>query len=257
MKQNHDKKGSERLLKNLEKIGLTEKEARIYVYLVGRTLEVGSSKIVTATGLHGQYVYTALESLEGKGLVKHVIKNNRKKWSANPPARIESLIDEKRIVANEARDMLEKMFGHQYEQEFEVYQGEDQFVANELKMIEEAEKDSFIDIIGGGGDKFKETLGESHEFYDKKSIEKNIAVRYIGTGEQQNYLERVKGSRVNFDFRIMPKFNNSSVNTLIYPDQIQFQIYGDPVLVFEIKNEQIARDYRTFFDSLWNLCGEH
>lgn len=255
MKQNLDKKGNELLLKNLEKLGLTEKEARVYVYLVGRTMEIGSSKIVSATGLHGQYVYTALESLENKGLVKHVIKNNRKKWSANPPVRLESLVDEKRIVANTVRDTLEKMFAHQIEQEFEVYQGEDQFVANEFQMVEEAEKDSFIDIIGGEGSKFPELLGESRGLYNEKSLEKNITVRYIGTTEQKDYLEKTKTSRRNFDFRIMPGFNKSSVSTSIFPKSIQFQIYGDPVLVFKIKSEQIAQDYRTFFESLWGLCG--
>ena len=71
---------------------------------------------------------------------------------ANPPARLDSLIEEKRMVANEARDTLERMFTHQREQEFEVYQGNDQFVTNEFQMIEEAEQDSFIDIIGGEGE---------------------------------------------------------------------------------------------------------
>lgn len=256
MKQKLDKKEDKPLLNNLEKLGLTEKEARVYVYLVGRTQEVGSSKIVTATSLHGQYVYTALESLESKGLVKNVIKNNRKKWSANPPARITSLVDEKRIVANSVRDTLEKMFVHQVEQEFEVYQGEDQFVANEFQMIEEAEQDSYIDIVGGEGNTFAQLLGENRRLYNEKSIGKNIKVRFIGTGAQQSYLEATKKSRPNFDFKIMPGFNTSKVSTSIYPNHIQFQIYGDPVLVFKIKSEHIARDYRTFFESLWGLCAE-
>lgn len=257
MKQNLDKKEDRHLLKNLEKLGLTEKEARIYIYLVGRTAEIGSSKIVNATGLHGQYVYTALESLQNKGLVKHVIKNGRKKWSANPPTRIESLIEEKRIVANSVRDTLEKIFAHQHEQEFEVYQGEDQFVANEFQMIEEAEQNSFIDIIGGEGSTFRELLGENRRLYNEKSIGKNITVRFIGTNDQKGYLEKTKNSRPNFDFRIMPGFNKSSVSTSIFPKHIQFQIYGDPVLVFKIKNERVAQDYRTFFESLWTLCAKH
>jgi sugar-specific transcriptional regulator TrmB len=255
MKQNLDKKEDRDLLKNLEKLGLTEKEARVYIYLVGRIQEIGSSKIVSATGLHGQYVYTALEALEGKGLVKHVIKNNRKKWSANPPKRIESLIDEKRIVANSVRDTLEKMFAYQIEQEFEVYQGEDQFIANEFQMIEDAEQDSYIDIIGGEGNSYAKLLGEDRKLYNEKSISKNISVRFIGTAEQKGYLTETKKTRPNFDFRIMPGFNTSKVSTSIYPNHIQFQIYGDPVLTFKIKSPHIAQDYRTFFESLWALCG--
>lgn len=254
MKQNLDKKEDRQLLNNLAKLGLTEKEARVYVYLVGRMQEVGSSKIVTATSLHGQYVYTALEALENKGLVKHVIKNNRKKWSANPPARITSLIEEKRMVANSVQDTLEKMFAHQVEQEFEVYQGEDQFVANEFQMIEDAEQNSYIDIIGGEGNTYAKLLGDDRLLYNEKSIVKNINVRFIGTTEQKDYLEATKKSRAHFDFRIMPGYAESKVSTSIYPNHIQFQIYGDPVLVFKIKSPEIAQNYRTFFESLWALC---
>ncbi len=254
MKQTLDKKEDRQLLNSLAKLGLTEKEARVYVYLIGRTQEVGSSKIVSATNLHGQYVYTALESLQNKGLVKHVIKNNRKKWSANPPVRIISLVDEKRIVANSVRDTLEKMFVHQMEQEFEVYQGEDQFIANEFQMIEDAEQNSYIDIIGGEGNTYARLLGDDRRLYNEKSIAKNINVRFIGTKEQKEYLEKTKSSRPHFDFRIMPGFNTSKVSTSIYPNHIQFQIYGDPVLVFKLKSAHIAHDYRTFFESLWKLC---
>jgi sugar-specific transcriptional regulator TrmB len=257
MKRILDKNKDKTLLQNLEKLGLTEKEGRIYIYLVGRPQEIGASKIVSATKLHGQYVYTALESLEEKGLVKHVIKSNRKKWSANPPMRISSLVEEKRIIAHGVQDTLEKLFVRPTGQEFEIFQGEAQFVANEFQMIEEADRDSFIDIIGGEGSRFRELLGEDSRLYNEKSIGKNIMVRYIGTEEQRDYLARTKDNRPNFDFRIMPGFTKSAVTTSIYPKVIQFQIYGDPVLVFKIKSDHVAKEYRVFFESLWQLCEKH
>ncbi|MSU74313.1 hypothetical protein EXS57_00870 [Candidatus Kaiserbacteria bacterium] len=160
------------------------------------------------------------------------------------------------MVANEMRDTLERMFTHQREQEFEVYQGEDQFVTNELQMIEEAEENSFIDIIGGEGSRFAELLGENRRLYNERSVGKKIMVRFIGTTDQKEYLEQTKMKRLNFDFRIMPNFQKSIVSTSIYPKDILFQIYGDPVLVFKIKSEHIAREYRTFFESIWDLCKE-
>ena len=158
------------------------------------------------------------------------------------------------MIAHEVRDSLENLFARQHEQDFEIYQGEDQFIINELQMIQEAETNSFIDIIGGEGSTFAKLLGENRELYNKESVAKNIAVRFIGTEEQRGYLEATKKSRVNFDFRIMPGFGTSKVSTSIYPKNILFQVYGDPVLVFKIKSEQIAKDYRIFFDSLWELC---
>jgi len=250
--QNFDKN----LVANLQKLGLSEKEASVYVYLMARDNEVGSSKIILATKLHGQYVYNALANLETLGLVKHVLKNGRKKWSANPPHRLESLIESKRIIANQVKDALEKLTTRDESQEFEVFQGEEQFLANEFQMLEEAEVGSAIYVIAGKGDRFSEILGDERRQYNAKGLEKNINVKYIGTFDQLDYLKKVKTTRPNFEFRIMPGLHTSSVSTSIHESSILFQIYGNPILVFQLKSKQIADDYRSFFESLWDLCEE-
>jgi sugar-specific transcriptional regulator TrmB len=250
MNKNLDKK----IFSNLEKLGLSSKESEVYLYLMARDGEVGTSKIIQSTGLHGQYVYTALDSLERMGLVKHVIKNGRKKWSGTPPSRIESLVDEKRIIANQVKDSLELLFKKSSGQEFEVFQGEDQFVTHEISMLEEAPENGTIDIIGGDGDKFQELLGEEKRSYNKLGLDKKIMIRFIGTQEQEEYLKQVKVTREYFDFRIMPGFNKSNISTSIHSHAILFQIYGNPVFVFKIKSEEITNGYRTFFNSLWELC---
>jgi len=50
------------LLKKLEELGLTEKEGLVYMALLPRQ-DTGSSKLIRATGLHGQFVYDALAHL--------------------------------------------------------------------------------------------------------------------------------------------------------------------------------------------------
>ncbi len=256
-KKKYDKNGNQMLVLNLEKLGLSEKEARVYLYLIERTVDVGTSKIITGTGLHGQYVYLVLESLQNKGLVKHVVKNNRNKWSANPPARIGSLIEEKRVLANTVQDALEKLFARPDAQEFEVYQGEEQLVAAAFQMIESAMPNSTLSVIGGEGSRFSEMLGEERRPYNKIGLDKNVTIRYIGTEAEKEYLTWVKNRRELFDYRIMPGFKKSTVSTSIYPHAILLQIYGDPILVFKIKSEQVAQDYQLFFESLWDLCGTH
>ena len=76
MSKNIDKS----LINNLEKLGLNHKEALVYIDLLTKQRPVGSSKIVHSTGLHGQFVYDSLYSLEDKGLVKHSVANGRKKF---------------------------------------------------------------------------------------------------------------------------------------------------------------------------------
>lgn len=250
----YSKKFDKKLVEQLESLGLSSKEALVYIYLSSRDGEVGSSKIILATGLHGQYVYNALENLEQNGLIKHVVKNGRKKWSANPPQRIESLIEGKRMIANQVKDALDLLSKKPDQQEFEVYQGEEQFVAHEFDMLNIAPENSTICVIAGKGDRFSEILGDSRRPYNATGLEKNISVHYIGTADQVDYLKWVKKKRANFEYRIMPGLHTSSVSTSIHDGAVLFQIYGNPLLVFKIKSKEIADNYRSFFSSLWDLC---
>ena len=54
------KKGTSPNLTGLESFGLSENEARVYLYLLERGAEVGGSKVAFGSDLHRQYVYTAL-----------------------------------------------------------------------------------------------------------------------------------------------------------------------------------------------------
>src|SRR3989344_1184734 len=93
-----DDTGNKDLLNKLQELGLSEKEAAVYLALLPRQ-DTGTTKLIRATGLHGQFVYAALAKLEDLGLAKHVIQGGRKKFSANTPNRLMSLVEEKRLSA--------------------------------------------------------------------------------------------------------------------------------------------------------------
>ena len=76
-----DQSENRELLKGLESFGLSEKEAAVYLALLPYR-DIGSSKLVAATGLHKQFVYNALARLEEMGLAKHVIVRGRKNGKA-------------------------------------------------------------------------------------------------------------------------------------------------------------------------------
>src|SRR3989338_11050127 len=104
-----DEKRNEPLLKKLEDFGLNNKEAQVYLALLPHR-DIGSSKIIRATGLHGQFVYDALNRLEELGLAKNVVQNGRKKFSANTPSRILALLEEKKLSAQSVVRQLQERF---------------------------------------------------------------------------------------------------------------------------------------------------
>lgn len=240
------------LQKQLESIGLSEKESRVYLALLPRR-DVGSSKIINATGLHGQFVYDALERLEQLGLAKHVIANGRKKFSANPPLRLLSIVEEKRLAAQNIARQLQDRYSGKHEQDFEVFQGESAFMMHQYDMLERVAPDSEVQAICGPSERFLFTLGAEAEDFERRRIEKRMSVRYIGMEPQRQALTEMRQWRKLWEFRIFPGQSTGLVDTDIWPDNITFNIFGDPILSFTITNKVVADGYREFFESLWNL----
>jgi predicted DNA-binding transcriptional regulator len=245
-----DKVSDKELFKKLEEIGLTEKEARVYIALLSNQ-NSGSSALIRATKLHGQFVYAALERLEELGLAKHAVQNGRKKFSANPPLRLLGLVEEKRMAAQTVAQALENRFTGQSGQDFEVYQGRSAFVAHELALLGEAPKGGALDIIGGGGNNYMDTMGFEMNEYEKRRIEKDIAIRYVSSPAQGPYLQIMAQNRPNFEYALFPNLQNGLVDTHIWPDKVTINTFGTPPLSFMIKSADIAFSYKGFFEALW------
>ncbi len=242
------------LLKKLSELGLSDKEARVYLALLPRH-DVGSTKIIRATGLHGQFVYDSLARLEEMGLAKHVIQNGRKKFSANTPMRIISLLEEKRLSAQSVVRQLQERYSGKYEQNFEVFQGENAFRAHQYDLLERVPQDSEALAICGPTENFLATFGdgESDEF-EKLRIKKGLRVRYIGMESMRERLTEARKWRKLWEFRILPGGTSTGlVDTDIWPDNITFNIFGNPVISFTLTSKVIADGYKEFFESLWNL----
>jgi predicted DNA-binding transcriptional regulator len=253
MSENTDKILDSDLLKQLESIGLSDKESRVYLALLPRH-DVGSSKIITATGLHGQFVYDSLDRLEKFGLAKHVIQNGRKKFSANPPIRLLSIVEEKRLAAQNIARQLQERYSGKHEQDFEIFQGESAFLMHQFDMLEKVEKDQEALAICGPTERFLATLGEGEtDEFEKLRIKKGLRVRYIGMEPMRERLAEMQKWRKLWEYRIFPGESTGVVDTDIWPDNLTFNIFGDPILSFTITNKLVADGYREFFESLWKL----
>lgn len=238
------------LLKQLSALGLQEKESRVYLALLPRQ-NVGTSKLIRATGLHGQFVYNALERLEVLGLAKHVIERGRKKFSANPPQRLLALVDEKRLTAQAIAQELEHRFSGAHQQDFEIFQGENAFVAHEFRLLEEMPEHCTVNVIGGGGSHYINMIGAKIDEYERLRNARDIHVRYISSAGQSASLIKMAKTRCNFEYRIFPHLEKGFVDTDIWPDKVVLNFFGNPLLSFTLTNREIASSYLQFFEALW------
>jgi len=252
MSNNYDKK----LLSDLESLGLNEKESLVYIDLLEREKPTGSTKIVLKTGLHRQYVYNALYSLEEKGLIKHSVVNGRKKFEANSPSRLTSLIEEKKKTAKNAVEMLSTFVKKSPGQEFEVFQGEDAYVQRQFNALDQMPSGSEMLVISTvWGDLFTKARPDFFHEYEKKRKEKNISVRFVlseGLGEKAR---ESKANRYKNDYRLLPD-HESYGGICIFNEFVDFYMLGNPIILFSLKNKTIAKGYRNYFEILWKLAKE-
>jgi predicted transcriptional regulator len=250
-----DKQKEAEVLSGLKSLNFDEKKAAVYLALL-HLGQVGSSKIVNATGLHGQFVYLALAKLEEKGFVQHVIVGGRKKFSAKSPALLVRVAEEKRIQAEVLSSKLSEIMVLPPEQTFEVYQGQEAYVAHEFAMLRQTPENGELLVIGGAGDRFNECMGEKLREYSSLQIKKNISIRYIGSEDQRPTMSETHGRRKNFKVRYLPGLFTGQVNTNVWPGSLGFNLYGDPVTRFTVFSKTMAESYAQFFETLWKLARE-
>src|SRR3989344_9185969 len=96
------------IVENLQKAGLTEGEAKIYLAL----LKLGSSTsgpIIKESKVANSIIYRILDSLIEKGLVSYIIKEKTKYFRAAEPNKIIEYIEEKKEKLEESKDSIQKM----------------------------------------------------------------------------------------------------------------------------------------------------
>jgi HTH-type transcriptional regulator, sugar sensing transcriptional regulator len=239
------------LEKDLIKLGLEEKESRIYLAL----LELGEAniqQIAKKSGIKRTTVYDILESLKYKGLISSITKHKKSHFSAEDPRTLEEKLDErkntlKRImpellsIANALDKKPKIRFFEGTEGIKEVYKDTLKYPSGELLAWVSDEAVTVFDKY------FLE------EYYLPKRIEKKIWVRAIGpeSTEMQNYK--------NLDEKSLRKTKIISANQ--FPIEVEINLYGKnkiAIMSFSekigliIESQKIYTTLKSIFEMNWN-----
>jgi sugar-specific transcriptional regulator TrmB len=238
---------------DLQELGLDKNEAIVYLSLL-KLGEVGASKIVRDTSMHGQTVYDALYNLESKNLVRHNVEKGRKKFLAQSPSILIDLIERKKKVASEIVEKIEQKFSTLDFQDIEILKGQESFISNEFKILKEMPEDSILLVFGGTGDSFIKNLKNQYNEYDFQRNKKNILVKYIGSEKQKEYLTKSKDTRKNFEYKFLSDVFSGVTNICVFGTiAINIYLYDETVTTITIRNKKIVESYIDFFNSLWTL----
>jgi len=227
------------LLKNLEEAGLTGNESRVYLELVKKG-ELSANKIAKHLGMDRTLVYTILNHLVEKGQISHIIKQNKKFFSASPPENLLNKIKEKETKILDIISEIKKIESETpNETEIKIYEGEEGLRTVLRILMKEKELYAF----GSTGRAY-------FELYEMPAIAKEwekqkIDVKIIGN-------KKLKGTE-GFNFKFEYRFNNieSEATTSISGDYVSIHLIKEKPIIILIKNKDIAQSYRNHFEFLW------
>jgi predicted transcriptional regulator len=235
--------------------GLSRAEAEVYVYLLQKVGESGGSKIAIGAGLHRQYVYVALEKLIEMGLVEAVTFGKHKRYKARSPLEIEKITRKRSIAAGDLVQELNRISAIHNDQDFEVLQGAKQIQQFEMDYVYESEAGEEEFILGGHSSGFTDLMGEHLDEYLDEKNKKAIKVHYLGSENERGLYEQYIGKFANQEYRFMKEFPQGVTHMVIRKDTVLFYSFLTPPLVYVIKSQTVAENYKQFFMMLWNIAG--
>ncbi len=238
-------------LKNALKTGLSPKAGSVYVTLLEAGLALSPKSLVLKTKLHRQYVYDALYELEDNGLVVRVGEARKVKYQATSPDKLLQEAEKKRIETLGGVQALMKLYDRSPAGIVEVIRGSEACVESEFEMIRVANKDDFLDIVGGGGMNFVKLFHGRIEEWEELRKEKRVKLRYIGCGEDVVHNKTV--SPIQNESRTIEGIGDI-VNVCIRPESVSFNIYEPEIVTVRVRSKEAVLSQRALFEILWGMA---
>lgn len=236
----------------LQKIGLSENEAKVYLSL----LKIGNSstsKIVSTAGISGGKIYETLDKLYQKGFVSISNINGIKHFQATNPDSLILFIEEQKKALSEKQEEIKKILPEiskiQKEETFtsEIIIGERGIKPLVQKLFENSKKTIFaMGIDGEKKDKYNYFWWHLTYNYIEKI---NKKAKYLFVENTSKYYKKHLNLK-NIESKTLKNISPSAID--IIDNHILIFTYDNEKLhCVHIESEPIARSFKSFFDNLW------
>lgn len=244
----------DKYLQSALKLGLSSKASVVYIFLLKAKKAIAPIKIILGTKLHRQYVYDAIEELKEKELIDSTGAGRGVRYFAHTPNKIIKKFEQKRLEAIDGANDLMKLFKKTSEGTIDIIEGEEAVIENEIEILKEGEKNSWLDIIGGAGTGFLELFDDRLEEYEKIRERLGCQIRYIGSSHDEKYYSNLKIKRRKlYEYRYLDNIDKV-VNISIRPKTVSFNIYSPEVMVIRLNSPETVISQKALFEVLWKVA---
>jgi len=233
--------------KTLVSLGLTKNESITYLTLL-KLGEVRTGVLSKETGINRSLIYRVLESLQKKGLVSEVVKENRSYFSAHNPKNIKKMLEEKEQDLEEIMPSLLKINKEESESmHVEVYSG-----LKGIKTVLRNQLDNVKEFyVLGAGNEFASLTDYFYDQYYTIRIGRKIKQRVLFKSEAKDRAMKVSKTPYS-EVRVLDSSYKIPIAIIIYRDNVAFISWNDKKAIV-INSKNMAGGFIEQFNFLWRI----
>lgn len=230
-------------------IGLSEPEARAYM----ATLSLGATTVLRlsrATGIKRTTLYTMIESLKQKGLLKIEIKGLKRRFVAEHPENLSIVLEKRAKEFASFVPLLSQLYSDRAnEASITYHEG-----LEAIKMVYEnllkgvGRNDPYLAI---SAEEFFEPDRRYFEKFIERRAQKYRGVRLILLDEKLAREHKKFEKNFNEQIRFLPADTKLDINLVITKDTLVLHQLRPPIHALIIKTKTIIDSHRNIFEVLW------
>ena len=230
----------------LQSFGLNEHESAVYL----AALELGESTVLPIAkkaGIKRTYCYDILADLQKKQLISFFEKNNRRRYVAEKPEKIEEILHEKLKNFKNILPELKSIYNRAPEKpKIRYFDGENGIISIYEMLLKTKE----FDAIASPADIYKR-IGEYFNEYEKKQRQRNIKIRELITadGVEAEYIKAYQKPRQ--EARVLPENVKIATDMIIFENKLAMISYVGEMHAVLIESSAIIETQKALFEIIW------
>lgn len=238
------------MIEQLEQIGLSNAEAKVYLELL-KLGESKTGKIIEKTNLQSSTVYHVLSSLLEKGVVSFIMKGKVKFYRAESPTIFVHFLEDKKRKLNDVMPALEEMEEESKSaQSAKVYKGMKGLQAAFSDVLASMKKgEDYCFFLAPHQNLYNPRVSLFFRNYHLKRAEKGIKVRgiaiYSAKKKVKEIFDGIKYTKLKYVKYFIP------TGLVVYKDKIITLDFEGTPTAFVIQSKTVADSYKQFFNDKW------
>lgn len=244
---------SAKLLKLLSDLGLSDKEAALYL----SSLALGPTtvqKLALHAGVKRTTVYSVLETLKLKGIINEQISGFKVRYVASPPSALRSLMINRLSVLEDAMPELSALYNLPAgEGLIKHYEGLDavKSLYEDVLSAVRAGQDYLVltDLL-----RWQRLDARFFGDFASRRARRNVCLRVLSV-HSAHAAKKARGEEYAGKMRLLPVDMKITTNLVITPQCVVFHQLEPPIEAIMLNNRSVINLQKEMFEMIWNTYG--